>query len=95
MGASLRYPHLKVQKEIFSAANMRASGGFGMKIQSMVMSGESQMPITGAGGLHPLQRLRFDPSNIQCNLKRAEGGVLLFVCVVPVFCMSFMGRVSA
>lgn len=66
-----------------------------MKIQSMVMSGESQMPISGAGGLHPLKRLRFNPSNTQGNLKWAEGALLLFVHVVPVFCMSSTGGVSA
>lgn len=64
-------------------------------MKKMVMSGEPQMPVSGAGGLHPVQRVRFNPSNIQGNLKRAEGGILLFVYVVPVFCMSSTGGVSA
>lgn len=53
------------------------------------------MPESGAGGLHPVQRLRFNPSSIQGSLKRAEGGILLFVYVVPVFLMSSTGGVSA
>lgn len=53
------------------------------------------MPVPGTGGLHPVQRLRFNPSDIQGNSKRAEGSILLFVYLVPVFCMSPMGGVSA
>lgn len=73
--------------------SVRASGGFGMKIQSMkkmVMSGASWVPVSGTGG-----RLRFNPCNIQGNLKRAEGGFLLFVYVVPVFHISSTGEISA
>lgn len=61
-------------------ASMKASGGFGTKIQSMkkmVRSGASQMPVSGTGGWHPVQKLRFNASNIQDNLRRAEGGILV------------------
>lgn len=59
------------------------------------MSGASQMPVSGTSGLHPVQRFRFNPSDIQDNSERAEGSILLFVYLVPVFCMSPMGGVSA
>lgn len=52
------------------------------------------MSVSDAGGCHPVQRLRFNPSNIQENLKRAEGGILLFF-LKSVFCMPSMGGVSS
>lgn len=96
MGASLGYPRLKVQKEIFRAAKYEGQWRFWHENTIHEKNGDIwSISDANIRHWHPVQRLEFKPSGIQGNLKRAEEGILLFVYEVPVFCMSSMGGVSA